>query len=366
MGIWAQTWYQWVEDGKSGTNENQSDFMIRRAYFYLKGQVTEHLSFFTHIASDKVGQEGLDNSGLGLGSGIAWRDLWIALKVNDSLKLQMGRMYVPLTRNYGTTSTKAMLTLDLPFLQGGSRGGIFYAQKVGRDDSVTLWGNPFDGRLQYRLMVGEGVEGTRTVNGVTVSANPKDRLRFAGRLALNLLEPETGWFNKGTYLGKKKVLSFGVGFDRQEDLTLTDLPGQDNTVWTVDAFFDHPIGDGAITAEAAYIDIDNGTQSQPAAYTGLVAGDDAKNWYVNLGYLLPWSLGPGRLQPYARFEYIDVDKRDNTRDAETHFWSTGLNYYLKGHNAKLTADYMHVNQEDATDIRRDRDIITLQMTVGLD
>ncbi len=357
MGIWAQTWYQWVEDGKALTNENQSDFMIRRAYLYFKGQVTEHLSFFTHIASDKVGQEGLDNSGLGLGSGIAWRDLWIALKVNDSLKLQMGRMYVPLTRNYGTTSTKAMLTLDLPFLQGGSRGAIFYAQKVGRDDGVTLWGNPFDGLLQYRLMVSEGVEGV---------ANPKDRLRVVGRLALNLLEPETGWFNKGTYLGKKKVLSFGVGMDRQEDLTLSLLPGQDNTVWTIDAFFDHPVGDGAITAEAAYIDIDNGTQTQPPAYTGLVAGDDAKNWYINLGYLLPCSTGPGRFQPYARFESLDVDKRDNSRDAETHFWSAGLNYYLKGHNAKLTADYMHVNQKDATDIRRDKDIITFQMTVGLE
>lgn len=56
-------------------------------------------------------------------------------------------MYVPLTRNYGTTSTKALLTTDLSFMQGGIRGAIFYASKVGRDDGVTLWGNPFEGRL---------------------------------------------------------------------------------------------------------------------------------------------------------------------------------------------------------------------------
>jgi hypothetical protein len=355
MGIWAQTWFQHFEDGKASVNENINDFMIRRAYLYLKGDVTEHLSFFTHLASDKVGQEGLSNSGLGLGSGVAWRDLWIAVKLHEDINLQMGRMYVPLTRAYGTTSTKAMMTVDLPFLQGGSRGGIFYAQNVGRDDGATLWGNPLDGLLQYRLMVSEGVEG---------AMNPEDNLRVVGRVALNLLEPETGWFNKGTYLGKKRVLSFGVGMDRQKELTLSGRTDQNNFVWTVDAFFDHPLGDGAITAEAAYIDIQNGTATQPAAFTGLVAGDDAKNWYINLGYLLPCSIGPGRLQPYARFETVDVDKRDVSGDATTHFWSGGLNYYLKGHNAKLTADYMHIEQEEETSVRKDRDVFIFQITAG--
>jgi hypothetical protein len=355
VGIWAQTAYQWVEDGKTGGAEDLNDFMLRRAYLYLKGQVTEQISFFTHLASDKIGAEGLDNSGLGLGSGIAWRDLWIALDLHDSFRMQMGRMYVPLTRNYGTTSTKAMMTMDLPFLQGGSRGGIFYAQKVGRDDGVTLWGNPFDGLLQYRLMVSEGVEG---------DSNPEDNLRVVGRLSLNLLEPERGWFNKGTYLGKKKVLSFGLGMDRQEELTLSGRVDENNFVWTVDAFFDHPVGEGAFTAEAAYIDIKNGTQTQPSAFTALEAGDDAKNWYVNLGYLLPWSAGRGRLQPYARFETVDVDKRDVSGHQQTDFWSGGVNYYLKGHNAKLTADYMHINQENEIGLRTDRDIFCFQITVG--
>ncbi|MCK4727403.1 MAG: porin [Desulfobacterales bacterium] len=366
VGIWMQTWFQHVEDGKSGSNEDLNDFILRRAYMYLKGQVTEHVGFFTHIASDKIGQEGLDRPSLGLGSGVAWRDLWIALNLHESFKIQMGRMYVPLTRNYGTTSTKCMLTMDLPFLQGGSRGGIFYAQKVGRDDSVTIWGNPLDGLLQYRLMVSEGVEGETTSSSgtVVVSDNPDDDLRFVGRVSLSLLDPEKGWFNKGTYLGKKKVLSFGLGMDSQKDLTLKDVVDQDNFVWTVDGFFDYPVGEGAVTAEAAYIDIDNCTQNQPSAYTALSAGDDAKNWYINAGYLLPGSIGPGRLQPYVRYETVDVDTRNDSIDYETDFWSGGLNYYLKGHNAKLTADYMHIDQDKETATRVDRDIFTFQITLG--
>jgi len=355
IGIWMQASYQWVEDGKINGDkyEDLNDFMIRRAYMYLKGDVTQYVSFFTHLASDKIGMEkptggSLDNSGMGLGSGVAWRDLWITLNLHEAFKIQMGRMYVPLTRNYGTTSTKCMLTADLPFLQGGSRGGIFYAQKVGRDDGLTLWGNPFGGLLQYRFMISEGVED---------DANPEDNLRFVGRLSLSLLEPETSWFNKGTYLGKKKVLSLGFGMDSQDDLTLGGSENQDNTVWTVDAFFDYPVGEGAVTVEAAYIDIDNCTQGKPNFYHDLEASNDAENWYINAGYLLPGSIGPGQLQPYIRYETVDVDKKN-----QTDFLSGGFNYYLKEHNCKLTADYMQVDPDNHD--KDDRVIFTFQFTVG--
>jgi hypothetical protein len=352
VGIWAQTWYQQVEDGRSTASgtEDLNDFMIRRAYLYLKGDVTDLVSFFTHIASDRVGQDpDPDKHGVGLGGGVAWRDLWIALNVHEHFKIQMGRMYIPLTRNYGTTSTKAMLTTDLPFLQGGIRGSIFYASKVGRDDGVTLWGNPMDGRLQYRFMVSEGVESS--------VMNPEDNLRFVGRVSLSLLDPETSWFNKGTYLGKKKVLSFGVGADSQSDLVFGGIE-EDNEVWTADVFFDHPVGDGAVTAEAAYIDIEHCTQNHN--FTSLSEGDDAENWYIQAGYLLPI-----HLQPYVRYETVDVD-----REFETDFYSIGVNYYMKGHNCKISADYTSVDQESGamngagTAALDDQDIFTFQITVG--
>jgi len=275
---------------------------------------------------------------------VEWRDLWITAELCPALKVQAGRMYVPLTRNYGTTSTKSMLTTDLSFMQGGSRGAIFYASKTGRDDGVTFWGNTMDDMLQYRFMISEGVEVT--------GENPDDNLRFVGRLSLSLLEPETGWFNKGTYLGKKEVLSFGLGFDSQSDLMLGGTE-DDNQVWTVDAFLDYPLGDGSITAEAAYIDIEH--CSQDLKYTDLVKGGDAEDWYISAGYLFPNAIGPGQIQPYVRYEMVDVDGAD-----ESDFTSLGLNYYLKGHNCKLSADYTQVDQDSGDD----HDIITLQLAIG--
>ena len=343
IGFWTQGWYQYVENGKNGNGLN--DFMIRRAYLSVKGQPTDYLNFFTHIAVDRLGQDGLDNPSQGLGSGLAFRDLWITLKLSESFKLQAGRMYIPLTRNYGNTSTKALLTTDLSFMQGGIRGTIFYSSKVGRDDGVTLWGNLFDDRLQYRMMISEGMEDL---------SNPDDNLRFVGRVVVNLLEPEKEWFNQGTYLGQKKVLSFGAGIDRQNNLTLNDQTGKDNFVWTVDGFFDHPVAMGSVTVESAYIHIRNSTQVNNFAQ--LAAGDNAGLFYLQSGYYLGTSIGVGNLQPYFRYEMVSVKQK-----SDTDFMSGGLNYYLKSHNAKVSLDYTYVNRTDTDD----QSIFTVQLAIGI-
>ncbi len=353
-GLRMQTWYQFMEDGKKGGTKDLHDFMVRRFYFSLKGEVTPQMGFFAHIAADRIGQDGLDKPSVGLGSGIAVRDAWIYYNFNEAFKLQMGRMYIPFTRNYGTTSTFAMLPLGLSFNQGGVRGGIFYAGKVGRDDGMLLWGNPFDGKFQYRLGISEGMEN---------ADNPDDNLRFTGRFSLNFLEPETSWFNKGTYLGKKKVLALGAGFDCQNDLTLNGKSDEDNVGWTVDLFYDHPAGEGAITLEAAYIDVENVTQT--LKYSWLESGDDASMYYIQGGYLFPGKIGPGRVQPYFRYERLDVDGKPDTA-----FPSFGLNYYLKGHDARFTLDWTLIDQRKEVKNPRgnysgeDQNLITFQASMG--
>lgn len=345
FGFWTQLWFQHAQDGKHG-NADLNDFIARRAYLSIKGQPSDRFGFFTHVAVDRLGQEGLDYPAIGLGSGLAFRDLWVTLHLHKNIDLQVGRMYVPLTRNYGVTSTKALLTTDLSSLQGGVRGSIFYTSKVGRDDGIVLWGTPADGRLQYRLMVSEGAEGEQ---------NPEDNPRVVGRLAVYLLDPETTWFNKGTYLGERKILAIGAAFDSQHDLAVNDMTRKDNLVWTVDVFVDHPVNSGAITVESAYIHIRNAAQAHNLS--SLAAGDDASLFYLQSGYLLPTSLGGGRLQPYMRFETAQVSEKE-----DTHFWTGGLNYYLHGHNGKISLDYTRVDQADD---QASQGMFTAQITVGL-
>ncbi len=355
IGLWAQGWYQYVQDASDGdADQDLHDFLLRRVYLSVNGTATPWYGFFVHIAGDRFGQRGLDKPGVGLGTGLALRDGWVYVKLLEgAMQLQVGRMYIPFTRNYGTTSTKALLTTDLDWIQGGYRGGIFYPSTVGRDDGATLWGNIEGGLAQYRLMVADGVDDE--------TRNPGGAPRIAGRLSLSLLEPETGWFNQGTYLGKRQVLSIGGGFDSQQ---LTFDTGEDDYFsWTADVHYDRPIGGGGgLTLVGSYINI----RGAPGTvnFTALSPGTEADVVSFRGGYLISGEVGPGRLQPFARYELIHVDDSDHN----THVGGLGLNYFFSGHANKLSVEGTYVGQREgdpSAAALQDHLVVTVQLATGL-
>jgi hypothetical protein len=72
--------------------------------------------------------------------------------------------------------------------------------------------------------------------------------------------------------------------------------------------------------------------------------------------LLPGKTGPGRFQPYARYETIDV-----TAKSSTDFITVGSNYHLSGHDAKISVDYTVVDPKGSAGRQN---IVTLQVAVG--
>jgi hypothetical protein len=322
FGLRLQGWYVAEENG-AADGGTALDFLLRRGYLSVTGKLSSSVSAFVHVSGDRIGQTGLDAPGLGLGTGLALRDAWVSWQPHAAFHVQAGRMYVPFTRAFGTESTFTLLGVDLPLTQGGGRGALFYPSKVGRDDGVVLWGGPWRGRLQYRLGVMQGVEG---------QANPGSSLRLAGRLSLNLLEAETSWFNRGTYLGEKRLLAVGMGFDRQPDLVLGQTSGRTYSAWTADLFYDHPLGRGALTVEASYTDAHSLPQGLP--FAAVPVGADARMTYLQGGYLLPWKLGAGRIQLYARAEQLLVKDGDDTS-----LPAAGVSYLIRGQDLKLTADW---------------------------
>ncbi len=345
IGYWAQAWYQYVNDydrdGDGDWDDDVNDFMIRRTYFSVSGTITPELSFFAHFSGDRIGQEGLDKPSVGLGSGLALRDGWLNYKLlGNDLMVQMGRMYIPFTRNYGTTSTKSLLTTELDWGQGGLRSGILYPSKVGRDDSVTIWGNVLEDRLQYRFMTGEGEEDS--------TLNPDDNLRFAGRLSYNFFDTETAWFNAGTYLGKKKILAIGCGFDYQSDIIINGTE-DDYKAFTVDLHLDIPLKSCAVTAEFAWLTIDNIINT--VTWSDLKSGTDGDMYTAKAGILLNKNI-----QPFAHCELVDPDESGTD---DTIVYGFGCNYYIKGPANKLTAEYSIVDDDTHT-----VDIFTFQAAFG--
>jgi hypothetical protein len=337
LGMRLQTWYQSVGEAKT-THIN--DFMFRRAYLYIQGQAYKKVSFYTHIAGDRLGQDATDTPGSGLGTGLSLRDGWVVYAPFNELKFQAGRMYLPFTRAFGTESTFTLLTLDVPVTQGGVRAKGFFPSNVGRDDGLTLWGNLSKGLVQYRFGVFDGQQG---------SQNAQKHPRTSARISISPLDPEDAFFNKGNYLGAKKVLSIGVGFDMQKELKwASDRPLSDYSAWTTDLFFDHPIGKSAVNIEWAYTGMKNSQEY-----------GDAKTWYTQGGVLFPAFSKAFRLQPYVRYETV----YRNTA-ADTRYAGAGLNLLFKQHDLKLTTEFDKFMPESGS-TEHSKSIFTVQMQVGI-
>ena len=357
-GFWGQAWYQTVSSARDSNGDGRQesaiyDTLIRRSYFYAKAAIFKNkLILFGHLAGDRIDQDYLhDRPSLGLGSNLVIRDAWVTLNLfADAFKVQIGRMYVPFTRNYGTTSTKTLLNLDLNWAQGGIRGGIFYPSRVGRDDGVCVWGNILKKKLQYRFLVAKGIYDSHV--------NPQNHPRFSGRVAWAFWEPETTWFNQGTYLGKKKILTIGAGFDYEDGLILN---GEKKDYWayTVDIHYDQPLSkEGAATIEAAFIYLNNLAGS--LKWTRCEKGGDASIFSLNGGYLLPFNILKIRIQPNLHFERIDPANEDGTN-----VFGGGINFFIKGHANKLSLDLTRVEQDkELIGMAQDHTIFTAQLAIG--
>ena len=137
---------------------------------------------------------------------------------------------------------------------------------VSRDTGFQARGYLAHNRLEYRVGAFQGARETTSRNS----------FRSAGHLQYAFLDPESGFFTTGTYLGKKKVLTIGGGYDVQSDYK----------AFAADAFFDRPIGAaGAVTLQADLIHYDGGeTFNLPKQNDLLVEG----GYLFTRARVMPW------------------------------------------------------------------------------
>jgi hypothetical protein len=213
-----------------------------------------------------------------------------------------------------------------------------------RDNGVAVWGNLFNDMFQYRADVMNG-------RGDSGDVVPKSNFRYSARGHVTLLDPETGYGYKGTYLGKKKVLTIGGAYQFESDVAYKDVVLRQGAVdyngWTTDLFFEYPLEEiGTVTFSAAYEDIDlDDAYKSTLADPGTMGINGQKNgWYMKAGYMLPklplqffgryekWSLAELNLSP------ANVATQ-NIYNQRVDFFALGANYYFRDQDLKLTFQY---------------------------
>jgi hypothetical protein len=255
--------------------------------------------------------------------GMNIQDAFITWKaLGDLLKVDAGYMLPPMAHNavQGAGTLYSWDYFAFTFLSTANTLLGSSASPVGRDLGVQLRGLLLDGHIEYRLGLFQGVRNPETPSALgdtatTVGAN--NFFRATGRIQINLLDAEPGFFYAGTYLGKKKILSFGFSGDTQSSYHY--LAG--------DIFADLPLGPGVFTAQVDVAHWTGGTFI-PLAKETAVMGEAGYNFDAV------------HLSPIVHVEHLwggtspgGITSVDQTRAGG------GLAFWPYGHTSNLKAFY---------------------------
>jgi hypothetical protein len=336
--------YRDIGSGEDGT-DSTTNLGFRRNRIAFMGAWSDKVSLYVQGEFAEPNLAPVDFSGAGFDTSFSLLDAAVRFSFSDAFKVTVGRFKYNLSRE-NLEECEAALTLDRSLF-------IRPSYVATRDDGIAIWGNLFGDRFQYRV---DAMEGRQAAPGTIA---PSSSPRYSARGHVTLLEPESRYGYKATYLGQMKVLTIGAAYQIEPDVTYIDtdqrLGKEDYQAWTVDGFFEYPLkGAGTVTASAAYEKVDLGD-----AYTGANPDDGAtglnggKNgWYAKAGYLFPGV----PLQVFGRYEKWRFACLNNVFDQIVDWYGFGANYYIWGQNLKLTVEF------SKTDFDQEGTFASLQST----
>jgi hypothetical protein len=394
--IWNQIWIKATENnpgtlGVNGQPSNSSASMgIRRARLLAYAQVSPRFLILSHwginnqtFANGGVPAGGFTgnpgnipvnvdpDTGVGTANGqsakkpqLFFHDIWTEFKVLDELYLGTGLHYWNGISRLSSHSTLNFLAIDAPIFnwplieltdQFARQFGIYAKGQVKKIDYRLALNKPFS--------VGNGGTFSEIRKQPLANNVVNDNWATQGYIAYQFFEEENNKlpFFVGSYLGSKKVLNLGGGWHFHPDATSSkNSNGTVNyhniALFGLDVFLDIPLNASkgtALTSYSVFYNYDFGpnyirnigimnvgfgpgsTQNGPGNAQPTIGS--GKIFYSQTGYLLPQRiLGDlGRLQPFGAVTHKNFEFFDDS----SWQYDFGLNYYINGHQAKITMQY---------------------------
>ena len=366
--LWGQAWFQDYE----GHNQNDG-FSVKRARVLMYSKLNDRFLILTHFGVNSVNANNMTSAGKSDDVHLFLHEMYLQYKITNHLNMGAG------IHNWGGISrlngqgTINMMTLDNNRPSWSTLGlSDQFANHLG----VFLNGSY--GKFNYRLNVSDALVKTLDGNTQTVllpnqekylgkALLDKGKYAFSGYVDYQFLEKENLAlpYRVGTYLGGKKVFNVGAGFFAQPNgIAKADATGvlssKNVTHFNVDAFYDSPIGinNAAITA---YAQFQNSNMGDNYVYGDIVG--KGNQFYGHFGYLIGKENKDGinkyrnRWQPYVAYSYRDFKALPKAAED----YRVGCNFYLDGHNAKITAEF----QNSPHMPKNNQNVFTLQAMILL-
>ncbi len=361
--IWHQ---QWLQTGNLAAEDSklQLTSFARRSRFLAFAQISPRFLILTHIGLNNLGPGNMTPLGNGPGTGATQfflHDAWGEFKITpNSNKLYVGtglHYWKGLTR-LANQSTLNFMTMDntRPFVHWHSLGvtdqfarhfGVYAKGQLGKFEYRVAANNP----MNPRNALGAGrhfgsEESDLTYDGSGGSFGNADRLTSDekptgymivegyGQYSIFDKESDKLPYKVGTYLGSKKILNIGAGFFAHPNGMYNTATNEHENVThlAVDAFLDMPLSEGdCLNAYASIMNFNYGDN-----YVSRWAGTGTV-FYGQVGYKLPKL----PVMPYVSLQMASYDgMAENISE-----FNFGVNYYISGHNAKLTLEYHQITND---------------------
>lgn len=373
-------WHQhWVQTNNLAIQDAtlQLTHSIRRSRVMAYAQMSPRFLILTHFGLNNLTPANITSLGNdGDAAQFFLHEAWAEYKVsnNDALYLGGGLHYWRGLTRFASHGTTNFMTLDQPrpFIHWHSSAvtdqfnrhlGIYAKGEFKGFDYRLAMNNPGRNGLQQHY----GDEDTGlSYNGFAHSdkeGHPTGNTLFEGYFRYNFWDKESTTIpnTTGTYLGEKRVLAVGTGFFAHPNGMYNAGNGTHEDVfhYALDAYLDTPLSEGdCLNAYAAVMKFDYGKN-----FVGRWAGTGTA-FYGQLGYKPPRS----RFMPYLALQSANYEGLNENIQV----LDIGLNYFINGHNAKLTLEYHSVfndaregGGDPVTGAPRDLKIIRLQAQVFL-
>ncbi|MEI9940984.1 MAG: porin [Pseudomonadota bacterium] len=346
VGLLLQPQYDAIGSADAQHTGTTNNLFLRRTRLLVGGTLFKTFEYFFDTDAPNLFKS--DAAGVKTTQGIVVQDAIATWKAyEDMLKFDAGYMLTPGAHN-ALQGAGTLLGVDY-FSNTFNHTNVFNAATapVGRDAGIEVRGLLFDNHIEYRAGLFQGLRKAQTAPpmmpaGATGDVAGQNMFRFAGRIQVNLLDAETGFFYAGTYLGKKKILSVGGALDMQSSYHH----------WAVDGFLDLPAGPGTLTAQVNFAKWNGGDFIPPNATTMAPTLPNQTALMAEAGY----RFDAFPIAPIAKFENLNYANSDR---ASTRVGG-GLAYFPYGHNINLKAFFTNINDKPATGDSRSYNEFQLQ------
>jgi hypothetical protein len=324
LGLLLQPQFETIGSESADNEGSSNNLFLRRTRVLIGGTLFKTIEYFFETDSTNLFKAD-PTTGTKTGFGVNVQDAFMTWKAyEDMVKFDVGYMLTPGAHN-ALQGAGTLLGLDY-FSNSFNHSTVFNnagGNPAGRDAGFEVRGLLLDNHIEYRAGLFQGLRrpaAAAVPPDTTGEVGSQNMFRFAGRLQINLLDAETGFFYAGTYLGKKKVASIGAALDMQSDYVH----------WAVDGFLDMPVGPGGLTAQVNFSKWNGGGFTNPALVNHTAIMGEA-------GY----RFDAFPIAPIVKFEQANIADSDA---ASTRIGG-GVAWFPYAHNLNVKAFFTNINNK---------------------